>query len=84
MKKTIEKQIIKDIQYALDEINIDGMVEKATSSKVVNETVKRMVDEKLIELIQDKAFLKIKKAMPIIDAWTESKVQAFLYELGVK
>ena len=84
MKKQIEKQIIRDIKYALDELDIDGMVKRLVSSKAVNEAVKTAVQERLAQLIQEKAFIKIQKSMPIIDAWTNEKVQEFLYSLGVK
>ena len=84
MKKTIEKQIMRDVQYALDEIDIDGMVKRMVTSEKVNEAVEQAVKEKLSSIIQDKAFSKIQKAMPIIDAWTNEKVQEFLYKLGVK
>lgn len=84
IRKQIEKQIIKEVQYSLDEIDIDGMVQKLITSKAVNEAVKRMVQEKLATIIQEKAFSKIQKSMPIIDAYTNEKVQEFLYSLGVK
>jgi hypothetical protein len=84
MKKQIEKQIINDIKSALDEMDIDGMVKRMVTNKAVNEAVKRMVQEKLSQMIQDKAFMKIQKSMPIIDAWTNEKVQELLYSLGVK
>lgn len=84
MRKQIEKQIIKEIQYALDELDIDGMVQRLVSNKEVEKAVKQAVQERLVQMIQEKAFMKIQKAMPIIDAWTASKVEGFLYELGVK
>lgn len=84
MRKQIEKQIMKDVQYALDEIDIDGMVKRMVTSKAINEAVRQAVKERLAQIIQEKAFMKIQKAMPIIDAWTNDKVQGFLYELGVK
>lgn len=75
---------MRDVQYALDEMDIDGMVKRMVSSKIVNEAVKRAVQEKLATIIQEKAFAKIQKQMPIIDAWTNDKVKEFLYGLGVK
>jgi hypothetical protein len=84
MKKDIEKKIIREVKYALDELDIDGMVNKLVSSKEVEKAVKQAVQEKLAQIIQGKAFMKIQKSMPLIDAWTNDKVQGFLYELGVK
>lgn len=84
MRKQIEKQIIKEVQYALDEIDIDGMVKRLVTSKAVNGAVKHAIKEKLAQTIQEKAFAKIQKQMPIIDAWTNDKVTGFLYELGIK
>jgi hypothetical protein len=84
MRKSIEKQIIREIKYALDELDIDGMVKKLVSSKEVEKAVRQAVQEKLAKMIQEKAFMKIQKSMPLIDAWTNDKVQGFLYDLGVK
>jgi hypothetical protein len=84
MRKQIEKQIIKEVGYALDELDIDGMVKKLVSNKAVNDAVKQAVKEKLAQIIQEKAFMKIQKSIPLIDAWTNEKVQEFLYGLGIK
>lgn len=82
--KAITKQIIRDVQSSLDEMDIEGMVERVVSSKQVNEYVERWVKDKLAEIIQEKAFSKIQKQMPLIDAWTDNKVTGFLMELGVR
>jgi len=84
MRKRIEKQIVQEVKYALDELDIDGMVKRLVSSKEVEKAVKQAVEEKLAQIIQEKAFMKIQKQMPLIDAWTSSKVQGFLYDLGLK
>ena len=84
MRKQIEKQINREVKYALDKLDIDKMVKKLVSSEEVEKAVKQAVQEKLVQIIQEKAFMKIQKSMPLIDAWTNDKVQGFLYELGVK
>lgn len=84
MRDTIEKQLIRDIKYELDEIDIDGMVKRMIKNKEVGEAVKRMVQEKIAQMIQERAYMKIHKVMPIIDATVNEKVQEFLYTLGVK
>ena len=43
-----------------------------------------MIKQKIADVVREKAFTKIKKQMPLIDAWTSDKVTAFLMELGVK
>lgn len=84
MRDTIEKQLIRDIKYELDEIDIDGIVKRMIKNKEVGEAVKRMVQEKIAQMIQERAYMKIHKVMPIIDATVNEKVQEFLYTLGVK
>lgn len=84
MRKELEKQINREIQYALDELDIDGMVKKLISQDSVSKAVKEMVQQKLAQMVQEKAFMRIQKAMPLIDAYTNEKVQEFLYSLGIK
>lgn len=84
LRKTIEKQINQDIQYHLDEFDIDNYVKKVVSNKEVGKLVDQQVKQKLAEMIQEKAFMSIKKVMPIIDAYTNEKVREFLYSLGIK
>lgn len=84
MKEIIEKQVIKEIKYALDDLDIEGMIKKLTSSKAVNEAVEEHIKSKISDLIQQKAYNMIQQQMPIIDMWTETKVQEFLYELKIK
>lgn len=80
----IKKQILKDVEISLDELDIEGMVQNLISSEAVNEAVTRHVQDTLSRIIQEKAFAKIQQQMPIIDAWTNEKVQEFLYSLGIK
>ena len=84
IRKDIEKQLIKDVQYELDEMDIDGMVKRLIKRKDVSDLVKSMIHEKIANIIQEKAFTKIKQVMPVIDAYTNEKVQEFLYSLGIK
>lgn len=84
IRNEIEKQLIREIKYELDEIDIDGMVKRMIKNKDVQEAVKRMVQDKIAQLIQERAFMKIHKVMPIIDATVNEKVQEFLYSIGVK
>ena len=84
IRKTVEEELIREIKYELDEFDVDGLVKRLIKQKDVADAVKRMVNEKIAELIQEKAFMKIKQAMPLIDAYTNEKVQEFLYKLGVK
>lgn len=84
IRKDIEKQLIKDVQYELDEMDIEGIVKRLVSKKEVKDAVTRMVRENIASLIQERAFMRIKKQMPIIDACVNEKVQEFLYSLGVK
>lgn len=84
IRKDIEKKLIADVQYELNEMDIDGMVKRLVQKKDVQDAVKRMVQDKIAQLIQERAFAKIQKTMPIIDAVVNEKVQEFLYSLGVK
>ena len=84
IRKNIEAKLVKDVQYELDEMDIDGMVKRLVDKKEVKDAVTRMVQEKIAQLVQDRAFERIQKQMPIIDACVNEKVQEFLYKLGVK
>ena len=84
LKKTIIAQVSADVDYSLSELDIEGMIQNLISKKEINKAVEQAVQEKIASIIQDKAFMKIQKQMPIIDAWTNEKVTEFLYSLGVK
>lgn len=84
IREGIESKLIKDVQYELDGMDIDGMVKRLVTKKEVKETVTRMVQEKIAQLIQDRAFMRIQKQMPILDAYVDEKVQGFLCSLVVR
>jgi len=84
IRKEIEEKLIKDVQYELDEMDIEGMVKRLVQKKEVKEAVARLVQDKIAQLVQERAFMRIQKQMPIIDACVNEKVQEFLYKLGVK
>lgn len=84
IRKNVEAQLKREIEIQLDEMDIDGMVARLVSTKEVSAMVQRLVEDKIANIVQEKAYLQIKRQMPIIDAWTSEKVTAFLYELGVK
>jgi len=84
IRKEIEEKLIKDIQYELDEMDIEGMVKRLVQKKEVKEAVSRLVQDKIAQLVQERAFMRIQKQMPIIDACVNEKVQEFMYKLGVK
>jgi len=84
IREDIENKLIKNVKYELDEMDIDGMVKRLVTKKEVKDAVTRMVMDKIAELVQERAFMRIQKQMPIIDACVNEKVQEFLYSLGVK
>lgn len=84
ISKQIEEKLIKDVRYELAEMDIEGMVKRLVDKKEVKQAVTRLVQEKIAQLVQERAFARIHKQMPIIDACVNEKVQEFLYSLGVK
>lgn len=84
IREDVELKLKKDIERELDEMDIDGMVKRLVSTKEVSIMVQKLVGQKIADIVEEKAYLQIKRQMPIIDAWTSEKVTAFLYEMGVK
>lgn len=84
MKSQINKIILKNVEDALFEIDIDGMVKEMTNKKKVEEIVRDMVKEKISMAFQEKMLLHYRKQEKIIDAWADNKLTALLIELGVK
>lgn len=83
MKSKIEKQIISDVESALAEIDIDGVVKQYTNSMRVKEIVDQMVKDKIAQVFQEKILFAYRKQERLIDAWADSKLTALLKELGV-
>lgn len=81
--KQIEKFIHQQVQFHLDELDIQGMIDEHTSKKFVEREVKQMVKEKVAQAVGDafvKAFIKQNR---IIDAWANEKLRNLLIELGL-
>lgn len=84
MRKQIEKIITREVISSLEEVDIAGILKQATSHKKIHNIVKNMVREEISYVVMKKLSSKLRQHMPIIDAWTESKVTGFLIELGIK
>jgi len=84
MKDKIKERILKDVQYELDEIDVDGLIEKLLKEERVTEIARIMVRKLVAEKVTTSIQAKLSKSTFLIDAWTADKVTAFLLELGIK
>jgi hypothetical protein len=83
IKKQIESTITKEVEYALTELDIDGMVEKMISKEAVKTEVEKLIKEKIVETFQNKVLLKYRNANLLIDAWADNQLRDLFIKLGI-
>lgn len=84
IRKELEQKLIKQVQYELDEIDIDNLVSNLLKNDMVSKAVEFWITEKLNSIIQEKTLKEINKQIPIIDSYLVIKIDEFLKSLGLK
>lgn len=84
MKKDINKIILKNVEMALAELDIDSMIEGYINNKAVKEEVRRLLMDKIAMTFQDKVLLKYRQQERIIDAWADNQLTGLFIKLGIK
>ena len=83
MKEDINKIILKNVEMALEEVDIDGMIESMINSKAIKKEVDLMLKEKIVRAFEDKVLTKYRKNERVIDAWADNKLRELFIELGI-
>jgi len=81
MRDKVEKIIIEEIKYQLDEIDFDSMFDEKKIKQIVDTEVHDLIIRKLGEMIQASIVKGIQKKYPIIDAFIANKITAILIEM---
>jgi len=83
MKKKIEKQVHDNLQYFLDEYDVESEIKRLTSKKALDDEIKKQIKENISMSINDSFMKAFSKNNKLIDAFANNKLRSLLDELGV-
>lgn len=84
MRIDVDKIILRNVEEALAEIDIDSIVETYCNDKAVKKEVERLLREKIATTFQDKVLLKYRQQERLIDAWADNQLTELFVKLGIK
>ena len=78
-KEALQELVLEQIQYQIDEFDIEAEVKKFNISKAVAEEIRTIILDKISKSIETKIFTEVQKKQPLIDAFVANNVAGFIY-----
>lgn len=84
MRDNIEDIIRQQIMLAFDDLDIESYYSKGRLEEIIQHEIDNFIKDEIAMKIRDKVLLTYRRNERLIDSFVDAKVNALLYELGVK